>query len=548
MTTSRKGTDVTFDATLDAAFKARLPLLYLETAEEVRAVAAITDAAHAQRNRRAVWSWTSALGLIDPDGKSISNTTNPARALQHAAGVTDPSVFIFCDLHAYFGGEHRPGDPAIVRTVRETALEFRHGDVSRTLVVTAPVRVIPPELDELTHLFDFPLPTAAEIRDLLDTMIENNAGDIRVVADDADRESLVQAALGLTMAEAENAFAQAMVNDGKLTGDDIRVVLHEKRQVVRKSGVLEFVTGDLDLDDVGGLNNLKRWLARRNGSWLPSAHEYGLPSPKGVLITGVPGCGKSMTAKATAASWGLPLLRLDIGRIFSGLVGSSEQNLRTAIATAEAVAPCILWVDEIEKGFSNTTGQGDSGTTARVFGTFLTWMQEKKHPVFVVATANNIDALPPEFMRKGRFDEIFFVDLPTTVEREVIWSLQLAAHATPANGLDAIANDVAAVAALVAASENHSGAEIEQAVVAALYEGFSGRQTITADVVNRVVATMIPLAVTQAEEVQRIRAWAAQRAVGATGAEDLDAHDVAANGTETHGALSSRRGGRTVDY
>jgi len=196
MTTSRKGTDVTFDATLDAAFKARLPLLYLETAEEVRAVAAITDAAHAQRNRRRVWTWTSALGLIDPEGKSVSNTTNPARALQHAAGVSDPSVFIFCDLHAYFGSEHRSGDPAIVRTVRETALEFRHGDVSRTLVVTAPVRVIPPELDELTHLFDFPLPTAAEIRELLDTMIANNSGEIRVDVDDAAREALVQAALG----------------------------------------------------------------------------------------------------------------------------------------------------------------------------------------------------------------------------------------------------------------------------------------------------------------------------------------------------------------
>jgi AAA+ superfamily predicted ATPase len=538
---------VTFDATLDAAFKARLPLLYLETGEEVRAIAAITDAAHAQRNRRAVWTWTSALGLIGPDRKTVSNTTNPARALQHIAGITDPSVFILCDLHAYFGSENRPGDPTIVRTVRETALEFRHGEVSRTLVITAPVRVIPPELDELTHLFDFPLPTAEEIRELLDTMIENNAREIRVSVDDAAREALVQAALGLTMAEAENAFARAMVNEGRLTGDDIGIVLDEKRQVVRKSGVLEFVSAGLDLDDVGGLNNLKRWLDRRNGSWLPSAREYGLPAPKGVLITGVPGCGKSLTAKATAASWGLPLLRLDIGRIFSGLVGSSEQNLRTAIATAEAVAPCILWVDEIEKGFSNTTGQGDSGTTARVFGTFLTWMQEKRHPVFVVATANNIDALPPEFMRKGRFDEIFFVDLPTTVEREAIWSLQLAAHATPVNGLARLADDAAAIGPLVAASENHSGAEIEQAVVAALYEGFSGRQSITADVVSRVVETMIPLAVTQAEEVQRIREWAAQRAVRATGAEDLDASEVRGD-ADADAVLSPRRGGRTVDY
>ncbi|GAB2693652.1 SpoVK/Ycf46/Vps4 family AAA+-type ATPase [Microbacterium marinum] len=537
---------MTFAKTLDEAFKARLPLLYIETGEEVRAVAAITDAAEAQRNRRAVWSWTSALGLIGPDGKTVSNTANPSRALQHAAGVTEPSVFIFCDLHAYFGTEHRSGDPAIVRTVRETALEFRHGDVSRTLVVTAPVRVIPPELDELTHLFDFPLPSAEEIRELLDTMIDNNARDIKVSADDAAREQLVHAALGLTMAEAENAFARAMVNDGTLSGADIDVVLDEKRQVVRKSGVLEFVKAELDLDDVGGLNNLKRWLDRRKGSWLRGAQEYGLPAPKGVLITGVPGCGKSMTAKATAASWGLPLLRLDIGRIFSGLVGSSEQNLRTAIATAEAVAPCILWVDEIEKGFSNTTGQGDSGTTARVFGTFLTWMQEKKHPVFVVATANNIDVLPPEFMRKGRFDEIFFVDLPTAVEREAIWELQLQARATDANGLGAVASDRSAVDALIAASENHSGAEIEQAVVSALYEGFSAKGTVGLDTLAGVVASTIPLAVTQAEEVQRIRDWATQRAVRATGAEDFDTSELA--GAEHEGSLSPRRGGRTVDY
>ena len=537
---------MTFAQTLDEAFKARLPLLYLETGEEVRAIAALADAAAAQRNRRSVWTWTSALGLAGPDGKAVSNTTHPARALQHVAGVNEPSVFVFCDLHAYFGSEHRPGDPAIVRTVRETALEFRHGDVSRTLVVTAPVRVIPPELDEVTHLLDFPLPTAEEIRDLLDTMIENNARDIRVAADDRAREQLVHAALGLTMAEAENAFARAMVNDGRLSGEDIGIVLDEKRQVVRKSGVLEFVSSDLDLDGVGGLNNLKRWLGRRNGSWLGGARDYGLPAPKGVLITGVPGCGKSLTAKATAASWGLPLLRLDIGRIFSGLVGSSEQNLRTAIATAEAVAPCILWVDEIEKGFSNTTGQGDSGTTARVFGTFLTWMQEKKRPVFVVATANNIDVLPPEFMRKGRFDEIFFVDLPTAVEREAIWTLQLGARATDANGLGAVSGDPAAIAALVDASENHSGAEIEQSVVSALYEGFSRGGTVSLETILGVVETMIPLAVTQAEEVQRIRGWAAQRAVRATGIEDLDADE--SGETAPDGVLSSRRGGRTVDY
>ena len=505
--------------------------------------------AGAQRTPRPVWTWTSALGLIDPEGKSIANTTNPVRALTHVAGVHDAGVFVFCDLHAYFGGEHRQGEPAVVRTVRETALEFRHGDTSRALVLTSPVRIIPPELDELTHLLEFPLPDAAEIRALLETMIDSNSTGPRRIAvdiDDAAREQLVHAALGLSMAEAENAFARAMVDDGRLGAADVRVVLDEKRQIVRKSGLLDFVDADIDLDDVGGLCNLTRWLSRRVGSWLPSAAEYGLPDPKGVLITGVPGCGKSLTAKATAASWGLPLLRLDVGRIFSGLVGSSEHNLRAAISTAEAVAPCILWVDEIEKGFSNTTGTGDSGTSARVFGTFLTWLQEKRHPVFVVATANNIDALPPEFLRKGRFDEIFFVDLPTVHEREVIWKLQITAKATPANGLGVIADDGAAIGRLVAASDNHSGAEIEQAVIAALYEGYSEKRPVTAEIIEQVVEQMIPLAVTQAEEVHRIREWAAERAIGATGSEDLD--PLSAADPKGDVAPSARRGGRMVDY
>ncbi len=542
---------MSFVQTLDEAFKARLPLLYIETSEEVRAIEEITRAAQALRRPRDVWTWTSAVGLVGPDGKGINNTTAPARALDHIITVPENAVFVFCDLHAYFGTEQRPGDPVIVRKVRETVLELRHADAARALIVTAPVRAIPPELDKLAHLLEFPLPNTAELAAMLDTMIENNTsggGRIRVNADAKTLENLVQAARGLTMSEAENAFARAMVDDGKLTASDITVVLDEKRQIVSKSGLLDFVTKALDLDSVGGLNNLKRWLSRRNGSWLAEAEEFGLPAPKGVLITGVPGCGKSLTAKAMAASWGLPLLRLDIGRIFSGLVGSSEQNLRQALATAEAVSPCILWVDEIEKGFSNTTGSGDSGTTARVFGYFLTWMQEKKHPVFVVATANNIDSLPPEFMRKGRFDEIFFVDLPTAVERRAIWSIQLASNATDGNGLAAMGSQ--AVDSLVAVSENYSGAEIEQAVVVALYEAFAERRQATLDDLTEAITNMIPLAVTQAEEVQAIRAWAEVRAVRATGSEDIDPDEDALVGAgDTLGSgLSSRRGGRTVDF
>ncbi|PSL36522.1 ATPase family protein associated with various cellular activities (AAA) [Labedella gwakjiensis] len=541
-----------FTKTLDQAFKARLPLLYIETSEEERVIQEIGRAAGELRHPRQVWTWSSATGLVSPESKIIANTTNPSRALEHAQTVAENAVFVFCDLHAYFGSEGRPGDPAIIRKVREAVLEFRHGDLGRALIVTAPVRTIPPELDKLTNLVEFPLPDRADLSWLLDTMIDNNTsgdGRIRVKASAGDREKMVQAALGLTMAEAENAFARAMVDDGALSSDDIDIILDEKRQTVRKAGLLDFVDNGIDLDQVGGLNNLKRWLSRRDGSWLAEAEAFGLPAPKGVLITGVPGCGKSLTAKATAASWDIPLLRLDIGKIFAGLVGSSEQNLRTAIATAEAVAPCILWVDEIEKGFSNTTGSGDSGTTARVFGYFLTWMQEKSKPVFVVATANNIDALPPEFLRKGRFDEIFFVDLPTAQERDAIWRIQLASQTTPANGLGALASDEAVIERLTSASEDYSGAEIEQAVVVAMYEAFAGGRTVTVDDLEKAVTSMIPLAVTQSEEVADIRSWAALRAVRATGSEDADpAEDTTAGVPATGADLARRRGGRTVDF
>jgi SpoVK/Ycf46/Vps4 family AAA+-type ATPase len=540
-----------FDKSLDQAFKARLPLVYLETSEELRAQEAILRTAQALRRPRSVWTWTTTVGLLDPESGPVANTTNPVRALEHALALEENAVFVMCDLHAFLGTDSRPGDPGVIRKLRETAFEFRQSEASKTLIIIAPVRAIPAELDKVTTLLEFPLPERDELKGLLDGLLTNNSASGVVIESTAKEiEQLVQAALGLTMIEAENAFARAMVDDAKVSPKDIEIVLNEKRQAVRKAGLLEFLNSDIDLNNVGGLNNLKRWLSRREGSWLEEAEKFGLPSPKGVLITGVPGCGKSLTAKATAASWKVPLLRLDIGRVFAGLVGSSEQNLRTAIATAEAAAPCILWVDEIEKGFSGTSGNQDSGTSARVFGYFLTWLQEKKKPVFVVATANNIDLLPPEFMRKGRFDEVFFVDLPTALEREVIWRIQISSRATDSNALAAIAADPAALQRLTAARDNYSGAEIEQAVIAGLYEAFAEKRGATTDDLVRAIDNMIPLAVTQAEQVAGIRAWASTRAVRATGSEDIEAGEEAvsqpaiADGKQ----LGSSRGGRTVDF
>ena len=433
-------------------------------------------------------------------------------------------LFIMLDLHAHLGDARHAGDPVLLRLLRDVSAAFQSGPNARTLIMVCPVLNIPAELDKDITLLDFPLPGEAEIHMVLENLISTNAADggrITADLDDEGRERLVKAACGLTLAEATNAFARAMVNNGSLTSDDVQIVVEEKRQAVRKSGLLEFVDVDINLDDVGGLQNLKQWLNKRNSSWLAEAAEYGVPAPKGVLMTGVPGCGKSMTAKATAAAWGLPLLRLDIGKIFSGLIGSSEHNMRAAIRTAEATSPCVLWIDEIEKGFAGTSGISDSGTSSRVFGSFLTWMQEKTSPVFVIATANRVDRLPPEFLRRGRFDEIFFIDLPTKHEREQIWQLHLtrrlkASKTGPLPLTDELLSD------LVDISDGYSGAEIEQAVVAAMFDAFAERRSLTADDLNRAVRGMVPLSVTQAERIAEVRNWASARAVAATSIDDGD--------------------------
>ncbi|GAB3547442.1 hypothetical protein GCM10027404_09540 [Arthrobacter tumbae] len=359
-----------------------------------------------------------------------------------------------------------------------------------------------------------------------------------------DRERLLQAAQGLTLGEAENAFARAIASDGRLDASDVALVLDEKRQAIKKSGLLEFIDSSGSIDDIGGLENLKTWLTKRNGSWLASAQEWSIPAPKGVLITGVPGCGKSLTAKCMASLWELPLVRMDVGRVFSGIVGSSEQNMRASLKLAEAVAPSILWIDEIEKGFGGGSG-GDSGTSQRVFGTFLTWLQEKSEPVFVIATANKIDGLPPELLRKGRFDEIFFVDLPTVSELKVIWKIQLQQRLTPeskASGELDIEDDL--LLRLAEESNGFSGAEVAEAVVSACFDAFSERRALRESDLMRTIRNTVPLSTTQAEQIKLIRDWASQRAVAATSADDQGALVP----SSADGDVASWRGGRRIEF
>ncbi|QCR20858.1 AAA family ATPase [Agrococcus sp. SGAir0287] len=533
-----------FVSTVVEYIRARHPILVVESQESERVVSLMSKVATAPelRQPRRVVAFTLTNGLHVP-GES-GNPSTVESALQQTTKTTEPTIFVFSDVHHQLGDGARPADPRVIRTLLDTAHAFRVGAVQHTLVITAPAVPLPIDLEKEATLVELPLPDASEIGRVLDDMIQANASAITVDLDAEGHQRLVQAAQGLTLGEAENAFARAIVNDRRLDASDVAVVLEEKSQTIRKSGLLELVRPEGGLDEVGGLENLKRWLAKRNGSWLGLAGEWGIPSPKGVLITGVPGCGKSLTAACIASAWELPLLRLDVGRVFSGLVGSSETNMRQALRLAEAVSPSILWIDEIEKGFGGQSGGGDSGTSTRVFGTFLTWMQEKRNTVFVIATANKIDGLPPEFLRKGRFDEVFFVDLPTIDERQAVWSLHLGRRlAAPSRAAGEVVADEITTRELADASEGFSGAEIAQCVIAACFDAFAERRAVTIDDLRRSIANTVPLSVTQAEQITAIRDWASTRAVSAT--QQLDRDEYASAAVDD---VRGWRGGRQIDF
>lgn len=544
-----KGTQ--FKAHLANLFKARFPYLYISTWEEERALSSIRAVAENKalvRTSRTFFTWSSTTGMVG-DGKSGKEETKaPLKALEFIEKFEDPAVFVLEDFHIYFGGQGRMPDFQVIRKIRDLVKVLKQSPRPKNVVFLSPTLVLPNDLQKDITIVDFDLPSFEEIKGMLDEMIFANRRSGRIVIDlnPDEEERLANAALGLTLQEAENAFARAMVEDGRLDVGDVDVILEEKRQIIQKTEILEFIKSDLDMDDVGGLENLKRWLKKRNNSWLDLAQRYGLPAPKGALITGVPGCGKSLTAKCMSSMWQLPLLRLDVGKIFSGIVGSSEENIRTAIKTAEAIAPSILWIDEIEKGFGGTGAGGDSGTSTRVFGTFLTWMQEKTRPVFVIATANNIQSLPAELLRKGRFDEIFFVDLPTLKERMDIFRLHMEKRLVNPDVVGEFKLTDEVLEMLADISEGFTGAEIEQVVISALFEAFAEERSIRLDDFAKAVQNTVPLSVTQAEQIRSIRDWANVRAVAATRQEDRVEYAKEAEDAEDD--IRASRGGRTVDF
>ncbi|MDJ0504544.1 MAG: AAA family ATPase, partial [Nostocales cyanobacterium LE14-WE12] len=374
----------------------------------------------------------------------------------------------------------------------------------KNIILMSPVQQVPIELEKEVVVLDFQLPDMAELNKVLTAHQEQNRG--RRLTTEA-REKLLRAALGLTKDEAEKVYRKAQVTTGQLTENEVNIVLSEKKQLIRRNGILEYLEEDETIDAVGGLEELKTWLTQRSNAFTERAREYGLPQPKGMLILGVPGCGKSLIAKTTSRLWGLPILRLDMGRVYDGsMVGRSEANLRNALKTAESISPTILFIDELDKSFAGSGGSGDSdgGTSNRIFGSFLTWMQEKKSPVFVMATANRVERLPGEFLRKGRFDEIFFVDLPTPEERQDIFGIHLTKRREEIARFD--------LEQLAKMSDGFSGAEIEQAIVAAMYEAFAQDREFTQLDIIAALKSTLPLSRTMQEQVTALRDWARQRA------------------------------------
>ncbi len=483
--------------------RARYPLIFIVSYEEERVTRFLFRLSQEQRKEFYVWSATTGLRLYENE-QIQESTRDVLNALSQVEREVGPKIFLFKDLHPYLS------DPAVVRKLRDLVENLK--STYETLVVVSPVGTVPIELEKDIAVIDFDLPGRDEIERLLDSIICTLASrkNIVISLSPETKEKIIDAAQGLTLNEAENAFARAVVEDNALDERDIDLILLEKKQIIRKTGILDYLHTEEDIESIGGLDNLKHWLSKRSHSFSQKARDFGLPEPKGILLVGVQGCGKSLTAKVVGNFWRLPLLRFDVGRVFSGVVGSSEENMRRAIKTAESIAPVVLWIDEIEKSLSGlqSSSFSDAGTAARVFGTFITWLQEKTKPVFVVATSNNVRLLPPELLRKGRFDEIFFVDLPSVRERQDIFAIHLKKRKRDPGNFDLVA--------LAEASEGFSGAEIEQAIIAALFDAFvEEREVMTEDILKSISFT-VPLSRTMEEEISSLRQWALKRTVPAS--------------------------------
>lgn len=474
-----------FGKELETLLQARFTLIIVVSAEEARFMDTIRKLSAKSRKLCISWDMGKGFQMVSEANMNLPTAATPIAALEHIEKMENDALFILKDFDDCWGNAQ------VKRQLRNLAQAFKQSRKS-IIVITCSQR-IPEQLKDDSFITEFPLPEVEQLEVELNRVSQAAGAVVRLTP--LGRQKILQAALGLSASQALRVFSKALVKDHVLDDRHIDMVTEEKRQVIRESQALEFYPVTEKVDDIGGLDILKEWLRLRQRAFTQEAKDFMLPSPKGIALIGIPGTGKSLTAKIIGSYWQMPVLKLDAGSLFGSLVGESEERTRKALQLAETVAPCVLWVDEIEKAFS--FGDNDGGTSRRVFGQILTWMQEKKKPCFVVATANDVKVLPPEFLRRGRFDEIFFLDLPTASERKEIFAVHLRKrHRLPKDfDLDQLSS----------LSQGYVGAELEQAVIDGMYYAFDeNREFSTADIA-KALQRQVPLSVSQAEVVAELR-------------------------------------------
>lgn len=516
----------TISKSLTDYIKARYAVLVIESFEEERVLRELQGIAQSINHELYIWNSTDGVTYANGSTASQDKTLDFTAALKfcenRAKEQGSRNIFVFCDADGYLNSKA----PAVNRRrLRDFAINIRKKGYVSNCIIIAPTFEIATDLQKEITLVDFPLPSREEVKEIISSFLNNYKGMQGVTIDVNNDllEKFVDASVGLTKLEIDNSFARALVSNRRIDANDLKGILSEKKQIIRKTGILEYIDSQLNLNDVGGLQTLKKWLELRSHCFGDEALKYGVKPPKGVLLTGIPGCGKSLTAKCVATAWNMPLLRLDMGKIFQGIVGSSESNMRLALKTAEAISPSILWIDEIEKGLSGASGGGgDGGTSTRVFGNLLTWMQEKTAPVFVFATANNINGLPPELLRKGRFDEIFFVDFPTAEERKKILSIHISKLGRDVNKFDL--DKLASLSGEQSFGKDVvlAGAELEAWVADSLIQSFSRKidgdsnADLSMKDFETTIKRVVPMGQMRKDEFTKIRSWANENAVSAS--------------------------------
>lgn len=491
----------TLRANLRDLVLARTSLVYLLTEEDRRVEQEIRTLASAFRPPFKVYVWSCTTGVTLGDEAVLPNPSLMA-ALDWFMGIQESAFLLINDVHVFL-----KDNPPVIRKFKDTARKIDQG--YKTVFLLAPILEIPIELTSDVVLVDVPLPKLEDIEKILEQVVskEKYADQLRAALTDDVRDQFLKAGAGLTSQQVIQAFRKVLSGKKAVTAAEMDSLFEEKKQIVRKSGLLELVPQSMAFEELGGFGNLKKWLIVRKDIFSRRAREYGLSVPKGVLLMGISGCGKSLAVKAISAFWQMPLLRLDMGRVYDGTHGTPEECLRKVIKTSEASAPCVLWIDEIEAGIANAGQKSLGGSASRILASFLTWMQEKTSPVFIGATANNIELLPPEILRKGRFDELFYVELPQENERAEIIRIHLAKKNVPLNKFS--------YPDLVKVTEGFNGAEIEQGVMAALFRAFSERREVSQTDLFIALENIVPLSTTMKEQIKTLERWAFNRALRA---------------------------------